>query len=177
MDVGLLLTCEKYSRHGQYQRGAKTLPGSTWRGPLLLAHRRHPRQHGGPFMICQCHAGHKDHRLAEQFHSARPKCVALCVAARVDVMFSRTKLRLFASCPRHFTPARPSWPERAFLLLGPRHPAARVSRQDHPWPRRAAFLRGFLPRVRFLKRRNSRRTRGNLNGGGGFCRFGRGSLT
>ena len=56
------------------------------------------------------------------------------------------KPRLFGSCPRHFTPARPSWSGRA-------------------------FLRGILPLAGLGTWRNSRRTRCNLNVGSGFCRF------
>jgi len=44
-------------------------------------------------------------------------------------------------------------------------------RQGHPWPLPAVFLRGLVPRASFGNWHKFRRTRCNLNGGSGFCRF------
>jgi len=72
----------------------------------------HPREDCGPLSLGQLHTGHEHHSAGEQLDPVGRNCVALCVADGLDHLFSRTKPRLFGSCPRHFLHAR-----RAILAL------------------------------------------------------------
>jgi hypothetical protein len=78
----------------------------------------HPREDGLPRGLPNLHSSHEDYRPDEYFQAISRKCVAFSIALRLDPRLSRVKPRLFGSCPRHFTQARPSL-ARACVLSGP----------------------------------------------------------
>lgn len=84
----------------------------------------------------------------EQLDAVGCNCVAFCVAVGHDPLISRATPRLFGSCPRHFTQARPSWPGLA-CFVGPPSRRAVLSKPGHLRSRQAFSLlvRGILPLV------------------------------
>ena len=129
---------------------ARALPARPWwvfrLGLSLGQTSDHARQDSLPRGLRDIHSGHEDDSPRKHFHAISRKCVAICVAARHDLLISRVKPRLFGSCPRHFTPARPSWPGRAFSFMGRGLPPLLAD----ALPSMACagcFLRGILPRA------------------------------
>jgi len=102
----------------------------------------HPRQHYLPRRLRNPHTRHQDDRPGEQLDAIRRNRVAFRVALGRDPLLSRVKRRLFASCPRHFTQARPSL-ARACCFSGGILPPLRPP--GHPWHLPAVSCAATLP--------------------------------
>ena len=107
---------------------ARALPARPWRvfrlGRALGQTSDHARQDSLPRGLRDIHSGNQDDRPGEHLQAIPRNCVAFCVADGLDPLLSRTKPRLFGSCPRHFLHAGRAVHGPGGLFFLGRHPAA-----------------------------------------------------